>query len=59
MVKVTDYYQATTLVIVRLFVVVIYGCHGDGRNAYTKYHGHTYYNRLVIIVTSGGYCHPR
>ena len=48
----THYYQATMLVnCLRLFVVVIYCCHGDdGRHVCSKYHGHTHYYQAIYYV---------
>ena len=42
----TNYYQATKLVIVINYLRLFY--HGDGSDGNTKYHGHTYYYQQLI-----------
>ena len=33
----------------RLFVVIIYCYHGDGRHVCTQYHGHTHYYQATML----------
>ena len=50
----THYYQATNCL--RLFVVVICCCHGDGsdgRHVFTQYHGHTHLRLFVVVIGDG------